>query len=175
MKECSDGEWMRYDDLLKDTRDRGPYDPAKGMFVLGVPIGVVARMIAEVHMYTGKTVEEWFKYVDERIVNAARTFVEYVPDLRFKKGKEPVIEIPAPNEDDIAHIANKSWSTICQTAHNLSPDAVRWVLHQWRDLMNGKDPRVAKIHRYLMDEKGFERSLASETAWKIVDLLDGKQ
>jgi hypothetical protein len=78
MEQAIDGEWVRFDDVLKD-------DGRGGIFIHGEPLGKLLRFIGELKMFTNMSVEEWYKRVDERIVSAASAFVEYVPGMRWKQ------------------------------------------------------------------------------------------
>lgn len=62
MDESPDGEIVFYEDVVTD----------RATLILGVPLADLHRLISEVYMYSGKTVEEWFKYHDERAVATAK-------------------------------------------------------------------------------------------------------
>jgi hypothetical protein len=115
------GEWVRFDDLISDARNRDPRDPAV-ITVLGVSIGTVARLLNEVHEITGKTVTEWYKHVDERIVSAATAFVEYVPGMRWKKPADP-------RREKILAVLNRGASSEVQRSrNNVDADAILMLL-----------------------------------------------
>lgn len=74
MEQDPDGEIVFYQDVITD----------RATVVLGVPLADINRLINEVYMYSGKTVEEWFKYHDERAVATAKVLARFMVEENTK-------------------------------------------------------------------------------------------
>lgn len=48
--------------------------------LFGLPLPVIERLVMEVRLYTGLSVEEWFNRQDERIEQTIKAMIRYIPE-----------------------------------------------------------------------------------------------